>query len=597
MVDAKNHGRSLVSLAYSADLISGSLLSCGVHKCPQYCHKFLDHSKTRCSEILKTQCVKGHPQSWRCYEKALLSCLKCEKEQEESRKKQQKAFEAQQRRELIARDHLKAAAEIQEQIEAAAQRLQDARLSNQREDVISQLKIDLANTKAQEEKASKIKEKSSVLPVQAPSSSVQEMITKTSGSTPSSDTECSTDSAKYSDAKTQPAIKVDVPAAPSKVSQSKCDWERQKETEGAGNSSIDKIMEMIGLEEVKRQILDIKDKIETSVRQQTDLKGERFGVIFLGNPGTGKTTVARHYAKFLTTMGVLDGEQFVETAGSRLANGGVAEAKKHIDTLLEAGGGVFFLDEAYQLTEGHNYGGKAVLDFLLAEIENQVGRIVFILAGYSKQMESFFAHNPGFASRMPYTLRFEDYEDSELLQMLQYHFEKRFGGKMSVEGGLGGLYIRIVVQRLGTGRGRDGFGNARALENVFSNIRERQAARVSRQRRKGLKPDDFLTTKEDLIGPEPSKAAPTSVAWKKLQELTGLASVKASIQSLFDMYQTNYEFEILERPLLRTSLNRVFLGSPGTGKTTVAKLYGKCLADMGLLSNGEGIFICTKPAR
>ena len=73
-----------------------------------------------------------------------------------------------------------------------------------------------------------------------------------------------------------------------------------------------------------------------------------------------------------------------------------------MEGILNAAGGVLFVDEAYQLADGHNYGGKQVLDFLLAEMENNVGKIVFILAGYNKEMEKFFEHNPGIPSRVPY---------------------------------------------------------------------------------------------------------------------------------------------------------------------------------------------------
>ena len=287
-------------------------------------------------------------------------------------------------------------------------------------------------------------------------------------------------------------------------------------------------------------------------------------------------------------MGVLSGNEFVETSGSRLANDGVAGAKKHIETIVNAGGGAFFLDEAYQLASGHNYGGASVLDFLLAEIENQVGKIVFIFAGYNKQMEKFFEHNQGFNSRMPYHLQFADYKDTELLQMLGQRIQKKYDGKMKVEGGVGGLYTRIAVRRLGRGRGREGFGNARSLENILARISERQADRIHRERVAGVRPDDFLLKKEDLIGPEPSRAIVQSHAWKELQGLTGLKAVKESMQGLLDLIHTNYQRELEEKEVIDVSLNRVFLGSPGTGKTSVGKLYGQVLADMGLLSNGEG---------
>ncbi len=88
--------------------------------------------------------------------------------------------------------------------------------------------------------------------------------------------------------------------------------------------------------------------------------------------------MARHYTKVLMTIKVLSENEFIETTGSHLAHRGVAEVKNHLEQLENSEGGVYFIDEAYQLAEGHNYGGKTVLDYLLAEIENLTGKVVFV---------------------------------------------------------------------------------------------------------------------------------------------------------------------------------------------------------------------------
>lgn len=371
-------------------------------------------------------------------------------------------------------------------------------------------------------------------------------------------------------------------------SEARDDWEHQKRVDGAKSEAMDTLMAMVGLESVKEQFLGIKNKIDTLVREGVPLSGERSGAALLGNPGTGKTTVARLYAKFMGEVGALPGDEFFGTSGSALANDGVSACKDHIEKMLEAGGGVFFTDEAYQLVSGNGYGGKAVLDYLLAEIENLTGKIAFVLAGYHKQMEAFFAHNPGIPGRIPIQMEFQDYNDQQLQHIFCHYLDKKYGGRMRVEDGMSGLYVRIVARRIGRGRGREGFGNAREVQNKIAYITSCQAKRVRKERKGGMLPGDDLLTKEDLIGPEPASALQNNEALLKLQSQMGLASVKQTVQSLLDGIQFNYHRELEEKPLVQYSLNKLFIGSPGTGKTTVAKLYGRILADIGLFSNGEG---------
>jgi hypothetical protein len=275
------------------------------------------------------------------------------------------------------------------------------------------------------------------------------------------------------------------------------------------------------------------------------------------------------YAKFLASVGVLSGSTFEETSGAKLANQGIPGVESLIGKVLNGGGGAIFVDEAYQLTDKHNTGGRAVLDVLLTAILDNIGKIVFLFAGYNKNMEDFFEANPGLPSRIPHSLQFEDYSDSELVAILESKISEKYQGKMKVEDGSSGLYIRIAARRLGSRRGGTGFGNARDVINFLDRVTQRQAKRIHEGRRDGHVPDDLLLTSTDIIGPNPANAVIQSQAWKSLRALIGLKEVKASLQSLIDLATTNYQRELAEQKQIAMSFNRVFLGNPGTGKVSV----------------------------
>ncbi|KAK5048890.1 hypothetical protein LTR84_005310 [Exophiala bonariae] len=489
------------------------------------------------------------------------------KKVEEQRK--QRDFELELKRQERQKQHARQLAEIQQNIDEQKQIMKDVADEKERQSLLAQKLKDLEQIQVMVKRA-----KEPLPPVRMPSNP-----------SPSSSSRLPT-----SQIQTQDPTQINNPQSAetrSLESASRNEWERQKEIEGQSDTSLDALMSMIGLEEVKSKFLSIKVKVDTVVRQNTSLKDERFSAALLGNPGTGKTTVARLYAKFLCSVGVIPGDTFVETSGSRLASDGIPGCKKHLEEICNGSGGALFIDEAYQLVSGQNYGGSQVLDFLLTEVENLTGKVVFILASYSKNIEAFFAHNPGIPSRFPIEFQFRDYKDIELQYILRHRIEQKYGGRMEIEGGIDSLYTRIVSRRIGRGRERDGFGNARAIHNEFSRIADRQAKRLQQQRREGLHPDDMVLKKEDLLGSEPSSVLSDNVALTKLQKLTGLESVKSAVQSLLDTIQFNYRRELEEKQLVEYSLNKVFVGNPGTGKTTVAKLYGQILADMGFLSSGE----------
>ncbi|KAL3251477.1 hypothetical protein ABHI18_010627 [Aspergillus niger] len=365
----------------------------------------------------------------------------------------------------------------------------------------------------------------------------------------------------------------------------KSDWIFQKRAWDMSNTALDSLMEMNGLCEVKKKFVEINTFIATSGRQQVSHRKNKFGAVFIGNPGTGKTTVAEHYAKFLHEADVLPVGDIVTVNGTRLASEGVRSIQRLLDEVED--GGVLLVDDAHQLLSSGTCDGTAVLNVLLSQVERLTGKVVVVFAGHGKQMLEFRGHHPAFSSLIPTTIKFPDYQDHELHQILVHELTMRFGDKIRAEDGLDGRFMRIVVRRIARGRGRYGFGNARDVQTALSVILHRQADRLFRELKAGYNIDDFYLTQEDLIGPAPSSAFDTSTAWKKLLGMVGLQAVKDAVEALIHRLQLNYERELDEKPLVKCSLNKLFLGNPGTGKTTVAKLYGQILADIGLLSNGE----------
>ncbi|KAI1750021.1 P-loop containing nucleoside triphosphate hydrolase protein [Xylaria castorea] len=578
------------------------LLSCGKHNCPKRCHLRVDHSKIPCGEVLEDSCINGHQMVWQCADHRPPPCQTCRFEKEEKERKSRRDKDLELERQAKQMAYAKQLAAVKDDIARQQQALKDHREQQLREQTLRQHQTEL-DRMAKETR--RVFDGSALFP-QKPVKSKPNADKRASNKQEPTETNEEqyhdipapqlTDQPQVASQETEddeapeiPEIDEAEPAPIREVSSTEKDWRQQKQFELASNEAIDSLMQMIGLETVKKEFFTIKARVDTTIRQGVDLKGDRFGAALLGNPGTGKTTVARLYGKFLSSMGIIPGSHFEETTGSCLAHDGIQGAKAFIDNLLQNGGGVFFLDEAYQIVSSSSSGGSQVLDFLLAEIENHIGKIVFVFAGYRKQMEAFFAHNPGIPSRVPIRLDFQDYEDSELRQIMHNELDKKFSGRMKVEGGAGGLYMRIASRRIGCGRGREGFGNAREVHNVLSIILRRQADRLHRRRQQGETPDDLLLRKIDIIGPEPSCAISSNEDWQRLNNMVGLKSVKQSIQVLVDRLQENYQRELNEQPLIGCSLNKVFVGNPGTGKTTVAKLYGKILEALGLLSNGEVI--------
>ena len=223
---------------------------------------------------------------------------------------------------------------------------------------------------------------------------------------------------------------------------------------------------LIGLASVKRMV----KKIKAYAKRNKGEDGFNLHMCFLGNPGTGKTEVARILSRVLYDAGVLDEAKLVETDGRGLLGRYVGEtAPKTEAKINEAMGGVLFIDEAYSLVGSHTVGGgntgygEEAIAVLLKEMEDRRGQFCTILAGYKEEMRAMLSTNPGFESRIQFTLEFPDYTGEELGQIAALILAKK---KYTIEPDA----LELLLDVCEYFRSKKNFANARTLRNVLDQV-------------------------------------------------------------------------------------------------------------------------------
>ena len=221
--------------------------------------------------------------------------------------------------------------------------------------------------------------------------------------------------------------------------------------------------ELVGLEKVKKTLYDLVDLMKLKEKTDGSLKigNVNLHMIFLGNPGTGKTTIARLLCGILYNLHYIKENKLVEVTSKDLIAEYVGQtAIKTNEVIQKAMGGILFIDEAYMLGDKQNSYNDDAIGTLIAAMENNRDNLVCIFAGYTKEMQSFLNANSGIASRIGYTLEFDDYTTDELVAIFDGMVKK--AGFEVTEGAH--KELRRIIE---ANRNLDNFGNARFVRNIY----------------------------------------------------------------------------------------------------------------------------------
>ena len=346
---------------------------------------------------------------------------------------------------------------------------------------------------------------------------------------------------------------------------------------------------LVGLDSVKKEISNLAAFLNLQIRrgESNTFQGKHY--VFTGNPGTGKTTVARIMADVFRTLGILSRGQLVEADRSKLVAGFSGQTAIKTNQLIDSAmGGVLFIDEAYTLKsgDGDSFGAEAI-DTLLKRLEDDRGKFICIVAGYTDNMHDFIDTNPGLKSRFTQTIHFEDYTPDELTQIfINLAKAKNFTVDEESQAAVHRQFEQLYLRR------DKNFGNAREARRIFDAAIERQSQRLMNQMGSAdFKEDDmYRITAADLPMAQSEKARPLDEVLNELDEFIGMRSVKnmirrLAVQSMFMKQRAAMGAGKVQQ----MSMNFILTGNPGTGKTSIARKMGEILQSMEILPTSRVI--------
>ena len=357
---------------------------------------------------------------------------------------------------------------------------------------------------------------------------------------------------------------------------------------------------LTGLHEVKRQIREHAVYIRfLQLRQRrgfTTDTGIDVHSVFIGNPGTGKTTVARMMGKLYRKMGLLSNGHTVIADRVDLVGEYIGQtAPKTREVIDKARGGVLFIDEAYALARGNDDGkdfGREVIEILVKEMSNGKGDLAVIVAGYPDEMKRFLDSNTGLKSRFKHSYDFRDFLPQELSTIAEYAASE-LGVDLSLAAKA--RIDEIITQAF---RKRDRtFGNARYVHNLVEKAKVQMALRLMQRGDTAQLSDAELSSVEledvnNITGVQkpdtPAIPIDEAMLAETLAELDALIGMENIKRQLIDLVNLVRYYRQIGRSVLNSfHLHTILIGNPGTGKTTVARLLARLYNALGILERGH----------
>lgn len=393
----------------------------------------------------------------------------------------------------------------------------------------------------------------------------------------------------------------DVPRAPVAKAKAKMPERVQKQTpDNSFESVIKELDDLIGLDSIKRKVKEYTTYLNfIKLRKERgfeDTDKINLHAVFTGNPGTGKTTVAKMLGKIYHELGLLTKGHVIEADRSDLVAEYIGQtAPKTKEAIKKARGGILFIDEAYALARKNDDSkdfGKEAIEILLKEMSDGDGDLSIIVAGYPEEMDNFLESNPGLKSRFNMHYDFPDYTPQDLMLIADYTAQKRaiiFSPEAREL-----MYKKLVDSY----RERDKtFGNARYVNSLIDESKMNMGLRIMQNENPAMLSKEDLSTitaldiqkifngKNKNIADIPIDEELLKSALNTLHSMIGLSNIKNEIDELVKLVR--FYKEIGKDIRQSFSLHAVFTGNPGTGKTTVARLLAQIYKALGILERGN----------